>query len=83
MQLLKLVSCKSFVIMTEGASTSAAAAAAEKPTNKIKDDQDVDAVVHPRLREKLEKMEIDSPGCVVPFEVYGQLLAVYLYENDL
>ena len=40
-------------------------------------------VVHPKLREKLEKMEIESPGCVVPFEVYGQLLAVYLYDNDL
>ena len=39
--------------------------------------------VHPKLREKLEKMEIESPGCVVPFEVYGQLLAVYLYDNDL
>lgn len=40
-------------------------------------------VVHPKLREKLEKMEIESPGCVVPFEVYGQLLAVYLHDNDL
>ena len=39
--------------------------------------------VHPKLREKLERMEIESPGCVVPFEVYGQLLAVYLYDNDL
>lgn len=39
--------------------------------------------VHPKLREKLEKMEIESPGCVVPFEVYGQLLAVYLHDNDL
>ena len=40
-------------------------------------------VVHPKLREKLEKMEIESPGCVVPFAVYGQLLAVYLHDNDL
>ncbi len=39
--------------------------------------------VHPKLRERLELMEIDSPGCVVPFEVYGQLLAVYLHDNDL
>lgn len=40
-------------------------------------------VVHPKLRERLEKMEIESPGCVVPFEVYGQLLAVYLHDHDL
>ena len=39
--------------------------------------------IHPKLREKLEKMEIESPGCVVPFEVYGQLLAIYLHDNDL
>ena len=46
-------------------------------------DETESGVVHPKLREKLERMEIESPGCVVPFEVYGQLLAVYLYDNDL
>ena len=39
--------------------------------------------IHPKLKEKLEKMEIEAPGCVVPFEVYGQLLAIYLHDNDL
>jgi hypothetical protein len=70
--------------MTEGkASTSSAVnpeAVAASPAASMAATEEA---VHPRLREKLEKMEVESPGCVVPFEVYGQLLAVYLYDNDL
>ena len=52
------------------------------PSNESSGQED-NPVVYPKLREKLEKMEIESPGCVVPFMVYGQLLAVYLHDNDL
>ena len=52
-------------------------------TAALTETSDSHEAVHPKLREKLEKMEIESPGCVVPFEVYGQLLAVYLHDNDL
>ena len=67
--------------MTEGsnANCSSSSAASSQPSKKMESNEPV----HPKLREKLEKMEIESPGCVVPFEVYGQLLAVYLYDNDL
>lgn len=57
--------------MTAETSTSSSSGTGESPA------------VHPMLRTKLERMEVESPGCVVPFEVYGQLLAVYLYDNDL
>jgi len=36
-----------------------------------------------KMREHLEKAEIEAPGCVPGPEVYARLLAVYLYENDL
>ena len=67
--------------MTEGftANSASTSASSNPPSNKMENNEPV----HPKLREKLEKMEIESPGCVVPFEVYGQLLAVYLYDNDL
>jgi len=36
-----------------------------------------------KMREHLEKAEIEAPGCVPGPEVYARLLAIYLYENDL
>jgi len=36
-----------------------------------------------RMREYLERAEIEAPGCVPRPEVYARLLAVYLYEEDL
>ena len=53
------------------------------PGPSSKDNSESKDPVHPKLRQNLEKMEMESPGCVVPFEVYGQLLAIYLHDNDL
>lgn len=46
-------------------------------------DESKEEIVHPQLREKLEKMEIEAPGCTPPPEVYSKLLAIYIYEDDL
>ena len=53
------------------------------PGPSSQDNPETKDPVHPKLRQNLEKMEMESPGCVVPFEVYGQLLAIYLHDNDL
>lgn len=36
-----------------------------------------------KLAEDLEKQELDAPGGIPPSQVYAQLLAIYLYQNDL
>lgn len=36
-----------------------------------------------KLAEDLEKQELDAPGGIPTSQVYAQLLALYLYQNDL
>ncbi|XP_076765328.1 COP9 signalosome subunit 8 [Xylocopa sonorina] len=36
-----------------------------------------------KFLHELEKAELESPGGVAPAQTYAQLLAVYLYQNDL
>ncbi|XP_067002457.1 COP9 signalosome complex subunit 8 [Anabrus simplex] len=36
-----------------------------------------------KLAEDLEKQELDAPGGIPPSHVYAQLLAIYLFQNDL
>ncbi|XP_019878427.1 COP9 signalosome complex subunit 8 isoform X2 [Aethina tumida] len=36
-----------------------------------------------KLAEDLEKQELEAPNGVVPPQIYEQLLAIYLYQNDL
>ncbi|XP_069697626.1 COP9 signalosome complex subunit 8 [Periplaneta americana] len=36
-----------------------------------------------KLAEDLEKQELDAPGGIPTSQVYAQLLAIYLYQNDL
>ncbi|PSN29508.1 COP9 signalosome complex subunit 8 [Blattella germanica] len=36
-----------------------------------------------KLAEDLEKQELDAPGGIPSSQVYAQLLAIYLYQNDL
>lgn len=36
-----------------------------------------------KLAEDLEKQELEAPGGVPSAQVYSQLLAIYLYQNDL
>ena len=36
-----------------------------------------------KMREHLERAEIEAPGCVPGCEVYARLLAVYIFDDDL
>ncbi|KAK2140676.1 hypothetical protein LSH36_1280g00103 [Paralvinella palmiformis] len=42
-----------------------------------------EAIDYVKLGKELEEQEVESPGGVATAQVYGQLLAIYLLQNDM